>query len=69
MNLEPPHDIVRIPAGKKPQRGYVPITEKEAELLGDRTPDERAAWLKERFASMSERFRRASRRRDRGGRA
>lgn len=62
MQKNYPHEIVRVAPGQKPPKGYVPITEREAALLDGRSPEERAAWLKERMASMDARFRRAGRR-------
>lgn len=62
MDISYPHEIVHVPAGQKPPKGYVPITAKECEILDGRSPEERAAWIKERRAAMDARFARASRR-------
>lgn len=62
MNINYPHDIEDfkdIPESVR--KRYVPLEQQEAEALAQKTADERAAWLKERMASIEERFRRASR--------
>lgn len=63
MDSKYPHEIVNVLPGKPAPKGYVPITEKEAEILNGRSPEERAAWIKERRAEMDARFARAKRKR------
>jgi len=64
MNTDYPHDIMELAKIPKELRAqYRPITAKEAELLKDRTPDERAAWIKERRAASDARFAKARRKR------
>lgn len=63
MNVEKPHDIVHVLPGQRPPAGYAPLTQREAEILNGRTPDERAEWIKERRAAMDARFELARRKR------